>query len=99
MKHISQGENKNELTIESMALTLKQLEVELKLKQIKSNGGKVIAFFPRHFKRPSWIVELLTKEKIQMRRSSYIEDSKFYLLDTEQFHYLDDPNLLRPKLN
>ena len=94
----SNKEKINELTIESMALTLKKLEVELKIEKIKSNGGKVIAYFPRHFKRPNWIVELLEREKIQMKRSSYIEDTKFYLLDTEQFHYWDNPNLLTPKL-
>ena len=79
----------NELTLESMALDLKKLEVELKIADIKKNKGEVIAFFPRHFRRPKWIVDLLKQSNVPSKRSQFVEDRQFYLLDTTQFHFWD----------
>lgn len=79
----------NELTLESMVLSLKKLEVEMKIEDIKKNNGKVIAYFPKRFRRPKWIIDLLKQNNIPSQRSSFVEDRKFYLLDTDQFHFWD----------
>lgn len=83
--------NMDELTVESMALSIKQLEVELKVKDMVKGSKNIIAYFPRNFKRPDWIIKLLKENKIKTKRSKFVEDKRFYLLDVDKFHFWDKP--------
>ena len=81
--------NVDELTLNTMALSIKQLEVLLKIKKMVTSSKNVIAYFPRYFRRPSWIVKLLKDNNIKSKRSSFVEDRNFYLLDVDRFHFWD----------
>jgi hypothetical protein len=83
--------NMDELTLDTMVLSLKQLEVELKIKDMVDESKNVVAYFPRYFHRPDWLVRLLQDNNVKSKRSRFVEDRNFYLLDTDKFHFWDRP--------
>lgn len=89
MNNTTTTSNMDELTLDSMCLAIKELSVELRIKNMVESNRNVVAYFPKHFKRPNWIIKLLKDNNIKTKRSSFVEDKKFYLLNTDKFHYWD----------
>lgn len=67
---------------------IKRFELESKLRDMFSYGITDIVLFAKKYQRlPKWMKDICLRTGVKIKRSSYVENGKVYLLDNQMNRY------------